>query len=101
MIAVTNGPTYGAGFRINPTANYNDGLLDVCVIRYAPLPRALRLLPVVQRGEHGEQPEVTFFHVRSVHIECQQPVNIQMDGETSNATSYDARILPAALLVRT
>src|SRR5205085_10920768 len=36
MVAVTNGPTYGAGFRINPTANYNDGLLDVCVIRYAP-----------------------------------------------------------------
>ena len=101
MVAVTNGPTYGAGFRINPTAKYNDGLLDVCAIRYAPLPRALRLLPVVQRGEHGEQPEVTFFRARSVHIECQQPVNIQMDGETSNATSYDARILPAALLVRT
>lgn len=101
IVAVTNGPTYGAGFRINPTANYKDGLLDVCTIRYTPLPRALRLLPVVQKGEHAGLPEVTFFRARSVHIECQQPVNIQMDGETSNATSYDARILPAALLVRT
>src|SRR6266487_3366955 len=72
MIAVTNGPTYGAGFRINPTAKYNDGLFDVCAIRYAPLPRALRLLPIVQRGEHGEQPEVTFFRARSVHLVCQQ-----------------------------
>ncbi len=100
LIAVTNGPTYGAGFRINPTASYNDGLFDVCAIRYTPLPRALKLLPVVHRGEHGELPEVTFFRARSVHIECLQPVNIQMDGETSNATSFDARILPAALLVR-
>jgi diacylglycerol kinase (ATP) len=101
IIAVTNGPTYGAGFRINPTANHKDGLFDICTIRYTPLPRALRLLPVVQKGEHGEQPEVTFFRARSVHIECQQSVNVQMDGETSNATSYDASILPAALWVRT
>ncbi len=100
LMAVTNGPTYGAGFRINPTADYKDGLLDICTISYALLPRALKLLPVVQKGEHSELPEVTFFRARSVRIESQQPVNIQMDGETTNATSYDAKILPAALLVR-
>src|SRR5213080_5352304 len=32
LTAVTNGPTYGAGFRINPTANHTDGLLDICTI---------------------------------------------------------------------
>ncbi len=100
LMAVTNGPTYGAGFRINPTADYNDGLLDICTISYTPLPRALKLLPVVQKGEHSELPEVTFFRARSVRIESQRPVNIQMDGETTHATSYDAKILPAALLVR-
>lgn len=100
LMAVTNGPTYGAGFRINPTADYKDGLLDICTISYTPLPRALKLLPVVQKGEHSELPEVTFFRARSVRIESQQPVNIQMDGETTHATSYDAKILPAALLVR-
>ena len=100
LMAVTNGPTYGAGFRINPTADYSDGLLDVCTISYGPLPRALKLLPVVQKGEHAELPEVTFFRARSVHIESQKPVNIQMDGETTSATSYDAKILPGALWVR-
>src|SRR5439155_9076442 len=100
LMAVTNGPTYGAGFRINPTADYSDGLLDVCTISYAPLPRALKLLPVVQKGEHAELPEVTFFRARSVHIESQKPVNIQMDGETTSATSYEAKILPGALWVR-
>ncbi|HCF85551.1 MAG TPA: diacylglycerol kinase, partial [Ktedonobacter sp.] len=88
LMAVTNGPTYGAGFRINPTADYNDGLLDICTISYTPLLRALKLLPVVQKGEHSELPEVTFFRARSVRIESQQPVNIQMDGETTHATSY-------------
>jgi len=100
LMAVTNGPTYGAGFRINPTADYSDGLLDICTINYTPLTRALKLLPQVQKGEHGHLPEVTFYRTRSIHIESQQPVNIQMDGETTNATSYDAKILPGALWVR-
>ncbi|MEO8954190.1 MAG: diacylglycerol/lipid kinase family protein [Ktedonobacteraceae bacterium] len=100
LMAVTNGPTYGAGFRINPTASYSDGLLDICTINYTPLIRALKLLPQVQKGEHGDLPEVTFYRTRSIHIESQWPVNIQMDGETTNATSYDAKILPGALWVR-
>src|SRR6266700_1946466 len=52
LMAVTNGPTYGAGFRINPKADYSDGLLDICTINYMPLLRALKLLPLVQKGEH-------------------------------------------------
>ncbi|MGB8346977.1 MAG: diacylglycerol kinase family protein, partial [Ktedonobacteraceae bacterium] len=60
LLAITNGPTYGAGFRINPTADYQDGLLDICAIHHVHLPRALRLLPVVQKGEHGDLPEAVF-----------------------------------------
>lgn len=100
LMAVTNGPTYGAGFRINPTAVYNDGLLDVCTIDYTPLFRALRLLPVVQKGEHARLPEATFYRAKTVHIDSRLPVNIQMDGETTSATSFQAEILPSALWVR-
>ncbi len=100
LMAVTNGPTYGAGFRINPTADYTDGLFDICTISYSPLSRALRMLPVVRKGEHVGLPEVTFYRARSVHIESRHPVNTQMDGETTCTTSYDARILPGALWVR-
>ncbi len=100
LMAVTNGPTYGAGFRINPKADYSDGLLDICTINYMPLLRALKLLPLVQKGEHEILPEVTFFRARSLHIESQKPVNIQMDGEISNSTTYTAKILPGALWVR-
>ncbi len=100
LMAVTNGPTYGAGFRINPTADHTDGLFDVCTINYTPLLRALRLLPVVQKGEHSDLPEVTFYRAKTVHIESRFPVHIQMDGETTSATTFDAKILPGALWVR-
>jgi diacylglycerol kinase (ATP) len=100
LLAVTNGPAYGAGFRINPAANHTDGLFDVCVIAHAPLPRALKLLPVVQRGEHGAEPEVTFYRAKTVHIQSRWPTMMEVDGETSQASSFDAHILPGALLVR-
>jgi diacylglycerol kinase (ATP) len=100
LMAVTNGPTYGAGFRINPTADCADGLFDICTIDYTPLLRALRLLPVVKRGEHKGLPEVTFYRAKSVSIECHSSVNMQIDGETSHSRSYIVENLPAALLVR-
>jgi diacylglycerol kinase (ATP) len=100
LMAVTIGPSYGAGFRINPTANFRDGLFDVCAIKYVPLPRALRMLPVVQRGEHAALPEVTFYRARSVCIESPKLVNAEMDGETTGATNFKASILPGALQVR-
>jgi diacylglycerol kinase (ATP) len=100
LMAVTNGPTYGAGFRINPNADHTDGLFDVCTIDYMPLLRALRLLPIVKKGEHAGLPEVTFYRAKSVSIEGRNSINVQTDGETSQARSYYAEILPAALLVR-
>jgi diacylglycerol kinase (ATP) len=99
VMAVTIGPTYGAGFRICPAADCRDGFFDICTIKYIPLLRALRLLPIVRKGEHADLPEVTLCRAKSVHIEARRPVTAQMDGETGSATSYDATILPAALRV--
>ena len=100
LVAVTNGPTYGAGFRINPKADHCDGLFDVCTIDYMPLLRALKLLPIVKRGGHEGLPEITFYRARSLAIESRNPVNVQMDGETTCARSYAIEMLPGALLVR-
>lgn len=100
LLAVSNGPTYGGGFRINPTADHTDGWLNVCAIDYTPLLRALRLLPVVRRGEHRGVPEVLFFQAKKVQIRGQSTVNMQMDGETTCAQEYRAEALPGALWVR-
>ena len=100
VLAVTIGPTYGAGFRINPTADYSDGLFDLCTIRYMPLLRALKLLPIVQKGEHTNLSEATFYRAKSAFIEARQPIYMQMDGEIGRANSFDVRILPGALQVR-
>lgn len=100
LLAVTNGSTYGAGFHINPQADAGDGLFDICAIDYTPLLRALRLLPVVEKGKHADLPEVTFYRARTVRIESKETVNILMDGETDSGTSFEVEILPGALWIR-
>lgn len=100
LMAVNNGPTYGGGFRINPTADYTDGLFNICLIDYTPLLRALSLLPVVKKGEHMGIPEAHFFQAKKVQIASQAQVNMQMDGETTSAQTYRAENLPGALWVR-
>ena len=100
LMAITNGPTYGAGFRINPRADHTDGLFDICTITYTPLMRALKLLPIVKKGEHEGLPEMKFYRAKSINITSRNPVNVQMDGETSRAASYKAEIMPGALSVR-
>jgi len=57
-------------------------------------------LPIVQRGEHGGEPEVTFYRAKTVHIQSRRPVTMEVDGETSQASSFEAHILPGALSVR-
>jgi diacylglycerol kinase family enzyme len=58
------------------------------------------MLPVVRRGEHSGLPEITFYRAKSVHIESRSLVNMQVDGETTCAATFDATILPGALCVR-
>ena len=100
LAAVSIGPTYGGGFRINPDADPSDGYFDLCTIWKPPLSRALRLLPMVEKGRHLGEPEVTRARVHRVILESAAPIHAHLDGEVITGTRFEAHILPGALLVR-
>ncbi|MGZ3679162.1 MAG: diacylglycerol/lipid kinase family protein [Ktedonobacterales bacterium] len=100
LAAVSIGPTYGGGFRINPNADPTDGYFDLCTMWKPPLGRALRLLPKVEKGLHLSEPEVTHTRVQHIILEAARPIHAQLDGEVISGTRFEARILPGALLVR-
>ncbi len=100
LAAVSIGPTYGGGFHINPDADPYDGYLDICTIWKPGRARALRLLPMIEKGRHRGQPEVTFHRARSIHLRSSMPIYAHLDGEVITASDFDVRVHPAALLVR-
>ncbi len=100
LAAVSIGPTYGGGFQINPGADPHDGYFDVCTIWKPSLARALRLLPMIEKGRHLREPEVSFRKVRAITMTALKPIYAHLDGEVITAPHFEARIHPAALLVR-
>lgn len=100
LAAVSIGPTYGGGFRINPDADPRDCLFDLCTIWKPSLPRALRLLPKVEKGKHLAEREVTRTRVRQVLLEADRPIHAHLDGEVMLERRFEVTILPGALRVR-
>lgn len=97
IVAATNGPTYGGGFKITPDSRSDDGKLDVCIIDRLSLPGALVRLPFLIFGHHGWMRAVTIQRHESLRIESPVPIEGQMDGEVMLASTYEISILPSAL----
>lgn len=99
LMAVTNGPTYGGGFKITPDAVPDDGLLDVCTIDRVTLGSALWRLPFVVAGKHTWMSPVTMERHSSIRVESGLPLEGQVDGEVMLSKTYDVRIEPLGVEV--
>ena len=97
IIAMTQGATYGGGFRITPDADPHDGLFDVCMIDPLGLGEALRRLPFVIAGKHTKMPVVHMSRHASATIAADVPLPAQLDGEVLLERRYDITMLPAAI----
>jgi diacylglycerol kinase (ATP) len=100
LSAVSVGPTYGGGFRINPLADPRDGFFDLCMIAKPSKLRALQLVGIIKKGQHVGLPEVSMRRVRAVVLESREPAYAQLDGEVIQATRFEVNMLPGALRVR-
>jgi len=99
LAAIGNGPTYGGGIPICPSADLSDGLLDVTLVRPAGRLHLLRLLPRVYRGAHTTLDEVTVYRARSVRLDA-PGVTAYADGDPLGAlSSIRVDVDPQALTV--
>jgi YegS/Rv2252/BmrU family lipid kinase len=97
ILAATQGPTYGGGFFICPSAIPDDGLLEVCMIDPLSLPQALMRLPFVITGKHTNMKVVHMSRHTSFVLESEARVPAQIDGEVLLEKRYDVSILPLAI----
>ena len=97
IIAITNGPTYGGGFKITPDSDPNDGLFDVCMIDPLGLLEALRRLPFVIAGKHTKMRVVHMSRHVSAIIESDVRLPAQIDGEVMAENRYEITMHPGAI----
>ena len=98
LVAVGNGPAYGGGMRVTPDAAFDDGLLDVLLLRRISTPEFLRVFPSVFKGTHVSHPAVEVLHARSVRLEATGIVSYA-DGERFAPLPMTIDVAPRALTV--
>ena len=89
MFAVGSTRASGGGTLVTPNASVTDGLLDVCVIEAMGRGDFARLLLKIKRGEHLGEAGVHYAQVRSVMIESERPLSVNVDGESTEAQRLD------------
>jgi diacylglycerol kinase (ATP) len=99
LVATANCPAYGGGMWIAPTAQLDDGLLHVCIVRATSKWRILRLLPTVFSGEHVREPEVSLHPAKRVHLDSDEAIPLFADGEPVGTTPATVTVVPNALRV--
>lgn len=97
LIVVANGKFAGGGMMLAPDAELDDGLLDVIVTDEATRWDVIKELPRIQRGGHLKNPKVTALRARAVSIDSEEPMAVDLDGETVGHTPVNITLLPAAI----
>ncbi len=101
MIVVANGQWFGGAFRIAPSAQLSDGVLDVVTIANTRALRRAALFGAAPWGRHIGAPEVQHVQQSEVRVTCHSPPMYQADGELylANGSELRVRCVPGALLV--
>jgi diacylglycerol kinase (ATP) len=98
LVAVGNGPAYGGGMRVTPNARFDDGLLDVLILRRIPVHEFVRVFPKVFSGAHTSHPAVEIVRARTVGLEATGIV-AYADGERFAPLPLTLEAVPGALTV--
>jgi diacylglycerol kinase (ATP) len=80
LVAVGNAKSYGAGMKVTPDAEVDDGVVDVQVLGPVSKPEFLKTFPKVFKGTHVSHPAVTIRRAKTVSLSS-PGVTAYADGE--------------------
>jgi diacylglycerol kinase (ATP) len=92
---ISNVKEYGIGFPILPDAVPDDGLLDVCVMPCHNRGHLIEILVHIAAGEHTTRDDVISTRGKHLQIDSDEPVAIQVDGDSAGFTPVTIDLLPS------
>lgn len=82
LLAVGNGKYYGGGIPIMPSAQVDNGFLEVCSIKDVSNLKVLALFPSIFKEEHIKYTKyVTIYRAKEVLVKTSQNMILNIDGE--------------------
>jgi YegS/Rv2252/BmrU family lipid kinase len=99
LAVVCNTANYGGLFTLVPGADPGDGFLDACLVDARRRRSFFRYLWGAWRGTLPEQGDVATARGRTVRVEADRPVPVQVDGDPFGTTPLVATLRPGAARV--
>lgn len=84
---------YTSNFLMAPTAEIDDGYLDVVLLNKTSRRRMLQCLPKIFTGEHVTMGEVETFKAKKISIKTEVPKDLTPDGEMFGSTPLEIECL--------
>jgi len=98
LVAVGNAKSYGAGMKVTPDAEVDDGVVDVQVLGPVSKPEFLRTFPKVFKGTHVNHPKVTIRRAKVVSLSS-PGVTAYADGEYLADLPITCETVPGAVRI--
>ena len=99
-VIAANGRYLAGGMLLCPGAVPDDGVFDVLLIGDVTTRDLLFVLPKTYRGKHLPHPRLEVLRGRTVAIDADEPLPIELDGEQPGTTPVRFELRPRALRVR-
>lgn len=100
LVLIVNSSRAGGGFYIAPTAEVNDGQLNMVLCKKIPIWKRLMYLPIIKKGKHLHYPFIIHKLGQEFTIESNEVLPIQIDGELHFTNKLQVSVLPKQFLFR-
>jgi diacylglycerol kinase family enzyme len=97
QVFVSNAPLFAYGFRVDPIAKVDDGLLEAIVLHASTRRETLSLMRAAHGGRHLGRPGVDWY--RGARAEISLPVPLVADAEPLGVTTATIDTIPSLLQV--
>lgn len=98
-VIVANCEWLGGGMHMAPSAKPDDGLFDILLIGDVTKRDLVQTLPKIYRGTHLPHPKAEELRGRTVRLDAQTPLPVELDGEQPGTTPATFEVVPGALRV--
>lgn len=102
LIGFANSNQFGYNTQISPGAKIDDGLIDVCIVKKAPLIELPRIAHLLYWGQIDKSRYVEIIQTKEIRVHQKKNKNINLDGETIRlGKELRIRINPLSLKILT
>lgn len=98
LMLIFNGKTAG-NFNLATKADAADGMLDVIVFKAVQVYELIPLFIKVLKGEHLDSDKVIYFKTDKLHVECDEDIVTDIDGEKGPDFPLDIKCIKGGLKI--